>query len=257
MSAHSRSQSPSVAHSPSPKPTQEQADSRADSPAADDDNETESATPDQPVASTSTSAAPAEGEAPAAHEWQAVWSPPHNAYYFFNTRTQETTWVNPLAPPASESAQPDQSVALTFADSALQPVASSSATLAEGHDAYSAAVAAGIDPELAYLDPTLALPQMPGGGPMSFAAKFNSRTGAFTAASARAPEHLNEFERAKRMSEMYFDVGKWESETVSRQDELKERKKYRPSKAELVSCSCGSRACASKQAMLTGIQRCD
>ncbi|EUC61458.1 WW domain protein [Rhizoctonia solani AG-3 Rhs1AP] len=46
---------------------------------------------------------------PPQNEWQAVWSPAHNAYYFFNSRTSETTWVNPLDPSASTPAvQPTQ-----------------------------------------------------------------------------------------------------------------------------------------------------
>lgn len=172
---------------------------------------------------------------PEQHDWQAVWSAPHNAFYFFNKKTNETTWTNPLVLPEDSAApaQDLQPVAST-SQQQVEPVASSSAAGSSSHDVYAAAAAAGIDPDLAYLDPTLALPQVAGGGPMSFTAKFNSRTGAFTAASARAPEHLGEFERAKRMSEMYFDVGQWEAETQERQDELNERKRKRPNKVEMV-----------------------
>ena len=45
-----------------------------------------------------------------------------------------------------------------------------------------------------------------------FSAKFNRHTGAFAKTDARDPSHLSEFERAKRMSEFYFDVGAWEQQ---------------------------------------------
>jgi len=113
-------------------------------------------------------------------------------------------------------------------------------------DTEAAALAQGIDPLLAHLDPSLSAPSVPGGsGPLpSFAARFNSRTGQFTPASARTPGHLSEHERAKRMSEFYFDVGKWEEELARRGGSLmaedpageegtKERKRKRPSKKDL------------------------
>ena len=28
--------------------------------------------------------------------WRAIWSPPHNMYYFYNVVTTESTWSNPL-----------------------------------------------------------------------------------------------------------------------------------------------------------------
>ena len=83
----------------------------------------------------------------------------------------------------------------------------------------------------------------------SFTARFNSRTGQFTPASARQPGHLSEHERAKRMSEFYFDVGKWEEDLARRGGRLmgeedpvgeegsKEKKRKRPSKKDLV-CFC-------------------
>jgi hypothetical protein len=59
-----------------------------------------------------------------------------------------------------------------------------------------AAIAAGIDPSLAYLDPSLAASTSAAAGPApnTFTAKFNARTGAFTAGGARDPGHLSEFE---------------------------------------------------------------
>lgn len=109
-----------------------------------------------------------------------------------------------------------------------------------------AALAQGIDPSLAYLDPSFAASSsstpIPGAALPSFTAKFNARTGQFTSAAGRDPSHLSEYERAKRMSEFYFDVGAWEKDLATRQAEEKEaeesgegRKRKRPSKKDLVS----------------------
>jgi hypothetical protein len=96
---------------------------------------------------------------------------------------------------------------------------------------------------LAFLSLPLPLPtDLP-----SFTARFNARTGQFTPASARQPGHLSEHERAKRMSEFYFDVGKWEEDLARRGGRLmaeeddpageegtREKKRKRPSKKDLV-----------------------
>jgi len=94
------------------------------------------------------------------------------------------------------------------------------------------AIAQGIDPSLAYLDPSLAAgPSLPSG---AFSAKFNAKTGAFTAVDGRDPSHLSEYERAKRMSQFYFDVGAWEEELEQRDAAEEERKKKRkPTKKDL------------------------
>jgi len=76
--------------------------------------------------------------------------------------------------------------------------------------------------------------------PNTFTAKFNARTGAFTAGDARDPSHLSEFERAKRMSEFYFDVSAWEKDVEARKRAEKEaeesgvgEKRKRPNKKDL------------------------
>ncbi|KAH6903310.1 hypothetical protein BKA70DRAFT_1155621 [Coprinopsis sp. MPI-PUGE-AT-0042] len=170
------------------------------------------------------------GSEPAqAQGWQAIFSPQHNAYYFFNSITQETTWVNPMQPQpeasgsgsASGSEPPTNASASSITEPAGQePEASTSASTPAAISHYSAlqaaAIAQGIDPALAHLDPSL-LSSVPGrpadasGIPM-FTAKFNKHTGAFAKNDARDPSHLSEFERAKRMSEFYFDVGAWENQ---------------------------------------------
>jgi len=79
-----------------------------------------------------------------------------------------------------------------------------------------------------------------------FTAKFNAHTGQFAPNSARTPGHLSEHERAKRMSEFYFDVGKWEEDLAKRGGSIRAeegdeeggsgKKRKRPSKKDLVSC---------------------
>lgn len=147
-------------------------------------------------------------------DWQAIWSAQHNSYYFYNMRTGETTWVNPLS-------SDDQGNA--YASSSQQ------------HDPAAAAIAAGIDPELAYLDPSFALStHTPDAG--TFQAKFNARTGAFTKLDARDPTHLGEWERAQRMSSVYFDTAAYDEEVQrqKREEEESARKKKRVTKKDLV-----------------------
>jgi len=147
-------------------------------------------------------------------DWQAIWSAQHNSYYFYNARTGETTWVNPLNPDGQGNA---------YASSSHQ------------YDAAAAAIAAGIDPELAYLDPSLALStHAPEAG--TFQAKFNARTGAFTKQDARDPTHLGEWERAQRMSSVYFDTAAYDEEVQRQKREEEEegaRKKKRVTKKDL------------------------
>jgi hypothetical protein len=85
----------------------------------------------------------------------------------------------------------------------------------------------------------------------TFQAKFNARTGQFAPMSSRTPGHLSEFERAKRMSEFYFDVNKWEEDLAKRggrlmgeegeqEDDGTGKKRKRPTKKDLVSPSIPS-----------------
>lgn len=171
---------------------------------------------------------------PPNHAWQAIFSPQHNAYYFYNAETQETTWVNPLQGPetastsASTSTPASSSTPPAASTPAAEPASESKSTSPEpststttpalSHYAalQAAAEAQGIDPALAHLDPSLlsAIPgqQTDASGIPLFTAKFNRHTGAFAKKDARDPSHLSEHERAKRMSEFYFDVGKWEED---------------------------------------------
>jgi hypothetical protein len=63
-----------------------------------------------------------------------------------------------------------------------------------------------IDPELAYLLPAT----QRGSDGNGQNASFNARTGKFQADSGYAFDHLDEYNRAKRMAGKYFDVDSWE-----------------------------------------------
>lgn len=167
------------------------------------------------------SSAPTEGDASTSQlpvvgthsqgDWQAIWSPQHNAYYFYNARTNETTWTNPLAESSSAS-QPSSSA----------------------YNAEEAAIAQGIDPSLAYLDPSLAAgPSNPAA--FTYSAKFNARTGAFTRPDARNPDHVSDYERMRRMNNMYFDMDAWQNEIDQGQEEEGGKKRKKPTKKDLVS----------------------
>ncbi|OBZ76757.1 hypothetical protein A0H81_03341 [Grifola frondosa] len=155
-------------------------------------------------ASTSDSVSPT--AAPSAGDWQAIWSSQYNTYYFYNSATQETTWVNPLQPTPEPAAEAGPVAAAPSASSTLT-------STSEAYDIYTAAAVQGIDPSLAHLDPSLAAgPSAPSA--FTYAAKFNARTGAFTRPDGRAS--LTEYERARRMSEFYFDVNAWEQDVEAR-----------------------------------------
>ena len=207
-------------------------------------------------ASSSTSAAAPTGS------WQALWSPVHSAYYFYNSVTHETTWVNPLQPSiapdelaSSSTPSASASAPATGADNAdaeddgpsssTAPSSSGAtpvpASIAQIYALQEAAVAQGIDPSLAHLDPSLAGgPSAPGGsGAYNFSAKFNAHTGTFTRPDGRDPTHLSEYERMKRMSSVYFNMEQWEQEVAQRkaqedEDAANGKKRKRPTKKDLV-----------------------
>ncbi|CAE7071003.1 unnamed protein product [Rhizoctonia solani] len=179
-----------------PKDTEKESESDA----KDDQEQTDDTNPplpDEPV--------------PSQAEWQAIWSPSHNAYYFFNSRTSETTWINPLDPtPASTStpAQPQEPETKETTTEEAPPPDLSHLN--------------GIDPELAYLDPALAVPSSGAKGPVpTFTARFGARDGKFTAMDGRRPEHLSEAARAQRMGAVYYDTEAWEREIAERDAKAK------------------------------------
>ncbi|KAJ7253029.1 hypothetical protein B0H12DRAFT_1210613 [Mycena haematopus] len=186
----------------------------------------------EPTSTTETSAEPSAESAPST-AWQAIFSPQFNAYYFYNSETQETTWTNPLVPPeptASTSAAP-------AAESNTEAGAAETSSIPHYAALQHAAIAQGIDPALAFLDPSLAASSSSSaeGGLPSFQAKFNARTGQFAAMDSRSPAHLSEYERAKRMSEVFFDVAAWEQNLAEQHvaEGGVEKKRKRPTKKDL------------------------
>ncbi|EPQ50751.1 hypothetical protein GLOTRDRAFT_81824 [Gloeophyllum trabeum ATCC 11539] len=253
MSSPSPRPSSSKTRSPSPSPN-----ASADGKASPSPQKDESEAPAQESSKTEGDAAP-ENAAPATdssspapapatqHEWQAIYSPAHNAYYFYNARTNETTWQNPLQPASSQpsastsahaSASPEpQAQAQAGPSSATSPGPGSNPAVAHLYAMQAAAAAQGIDPSLAFLDPSLAQPGGAGPQPFEFTAKFNARTGAFARPDARDPGHLSEYERMKRMSEVYFDMAEWERQVAlqKEEEEREGKKRKRPTKKDLVS----------------------
>jgi len=204
---------------------------------------------------------PSNSGAYSAGEWQAIWSPAHNTYYFYNSATRETTWVNPFqqgqqqagdskskgkerdtSEPDGDGDDDDETEYQDNKDDEEQGDVAGPSTNAtaitqaqtQWEQMQANALAQGIDPHLAHLDPSLATG--PSLSSEAFTARFNARTGAFTAVDGRDPSHLSEYERAKRMSQFYFDVGAWEEELAQRDVAEEERKKKRkPTKKDLVS----------------------
>ena len=124
----------------------------------------------------------------------------YTAWYFWNTTTGEVTWTNPLDPTSSSAPS-----APPLPPGPDPPAATPSLTLP------SFGAIPEIDPDLAYL-----LPPESRDGPGaagSQQALFNARNGKFTASDYRyTVDHLDEYNRAKRMNSHYFDQDAWERE---------------------------------------------
>ena len=132
-----------------------------------------------------------------------------NAYFFHNSKTKQITWDNPVRRrpphPADPQLDPNAANATPGGSSAPTP-------LKPSRDL------GGIDPDLAYLDPTLAhgpRAQIAGG----FAARFNARTGKFEGDPNRNPDSVSEFTRQRKKEEFYFDVGAHDSQRAKEQME--------------------------------------
>ncbi|KAJ7845906.1 hypothetical protein B0H13DRAFT_115726 [Mycena leptocephala] len=221
--------------------TESKEKSKEPSPAPEASSSKEEPTASDATESGTTTETSAEPSAPVAAPtaWQAIFSPQFNAYYFYNSETQETTWTNPLQPPEPAAESTSTSAEPAAETSTAAPGTADTSSIPRYAALQSAAIAQGIDPALAYLDPSLAASTSstdPSGFPPSFQAKFNARTGQFAAMDSRSPAHLSEYERAKRMSEVFFDVAAWEQDLAQQhaaEAEGGEKKRKRPSKKDL------------------------
>lgn len=117
--------------------------------------------------------------APEPDAWQAIWEPSANAYYFYNSETHETTWLNPRIPP-------DEAAAALAAN---PPILDPTALLKERapEDVY--------DPET---------------GEYGFTARFNARTGKFQNNPEHTAENFSTMGQIMRTSHDYFDVSQME-----------------------------------------------
>ena len=113
----------------------------------------------------------------------------YNAYYFYNLKTKETTWTNPIAS-AKDKVAPKKDVR---------------------------ALLQGVDPDLAYLDPSLSAAMTTAspsgtvaGSAYGTAGRFNARNGKFEGNPDKNPDWVSDFSRMKRQSNIYFDVDGWE-----------------------------------------------
>lgn len=212
-------------------------DSKADVPATDVTQGEAKAGPSK----LSKDVAEASAMQPSSHRWQAIWSPSHNAYYFYNADTGETTWTNPLADSSSSSA-----LTTTTSATTTEAAVSSEEELAQR---------AGIDPDLAFLDPGLYASQLAAARATSSSAGayasqgiFDKRTGRFRAAAAAAAavdpsaastttteDPSSSAIRAKRQLGEFLDVDAWQQ--AKEQERLEEssdkRQRPYPSKKEV------------------------
>lgn len=113
-----------------------------------------------------------------------VISTSSNAYYFWNSKTSETTWENPIS--ASSTAAPPP--------------------LPAEDDRFD-----GIDPDLAYLDPkySTATSSSSTSYAPTFQARFNSRNGRFQGDPTMNPDRVSEFKRGERQQEAFYDTNSW------------------------------------------------
>jgi hypothetical protein len=196
-------------------------------------------------------------------------------YYFWNRKTNTTTWTNPFeaedaaaaaaaasstsSAAASGSVSPTQAASVSGSSSEAtkakagspQPVKdtpSTDGTKIDNTEAAalgpSAASFGGIDPDLAYLDPSLAGRARSAGGAGAYAARFNARTGRFEGDPNKNPDRVSDVQRAKRQNQFYFDYDGWQATLAQQQEQttLKraggdleddDSKRNRPSKKEM------------------------
>ncbi|GAA5841322.1 hypothetical protein JCM3766R1_005028 [Sporobolomyces carnicolor] len=165
----------------------------------------------------------------AAEAWQAVFSPEANAWYFWNAKTNQTTWENPRDAASSSSGD-------AAAGTSTSETSSSSATAQPPLPSEPAATGElpPIDPDLAWLDPSAAR----GSSTNAQAARFNARTGRFQVDPKFTPDRISDYQRSHRQQEAYYDVKGWEQQLEGKGlkragDEEAEGSRKRPSSRQV------------------------
>ena len=141
-------------------------------PSSSEDESDESSSPDN-------AASDADRVNPEPDAWEAIWESSANAYYFYNTDTKESTWLNPRLPP-------DQAAAYLAANPPLIP-----------------------DPDSAPPIPTEPVPEDiydPETGEYGYTARFNLRTGKFQNHPEHTAENFSTQGQLMRTARDYFDV---------------------------------------------------
>lgn len=111
--------------------------------------------------------------------WQAIWEPSANAYYFYNTETKESTWLNPRLPPAEATAYLAANPPLIDPATSAPPIPPEPV------------------PEDVYNPET---------GEYGFTARFNLRTGKFQNHPEQTAENFSTQGQLMRTARDYFDV---------------------------------------------------
>lgn len=153
------------------------------------------------------------------HTWRAVWDASSHRWYFWNAKTQQTTWDNPL-----EEAKGEQQAA--EGSGRVSTDAQDTGTRLTDEEL---ALQCGIDPDLAYLDPAMYAAEIQGArakydrvgaSPSSrtpsdtyrAAGAFDSRTGKFVPVqhtgrgALHDPSRLTHANQADRQMSAFFDV---------------------------------------------------
>ncbi|KAH8151015.1 uncharacterized protein LAJ45_04716 [Morchella importuna] len=131
--------------------------------------------------------------------WQPIWDDTYQAYYFYNSHTNETTWTNPRVPEAT-TLPATAGVVVQGGDPPLPLEDEPDPNLT-----YNPAIHGDYDPTAPYAQVQNAGAQ----GADEYVARgaFNRFTGKFQpAASRRVPENYNDENKSRRQMEFYFDV---------------------------------------------------
>jgi len=166
---------PPLPDEPAPLPDEPVPGSPSPSSSADSDFSSSSSKTSTPNPETAT--APPQPTTSEPDAWQAIWEQSANAYYFYNTLTHETTWLNPRLPPSEAAAYL----------AAHPPVLTHSS---------SPVLQAPPPPEI--YDPET--------GEYAFTARFNAKTGKFQNNPAHTADKFSTQGQLMKTAEEYFDI---------------------------------------------------